>query len=219
MEHTELENDKMHCNVELDVPTPDNDGSLTITNSDVSIIEENPDIGSRLIQLFDKYSGISQAPTHEAVINIIFELLDSHYNKNENLDRIKTMIKDAILLKFNMDNDPGSISDGYHTFDELYHHRAILFATLCNTYPMDSWKSKQHDDPVNNPMYEGMFIVGINTPRGQATYHYDIEPYWNMFNVQELEYAPKYDGHTPTDAINRIGLYAGIDLFTDDTPV
>ena len=30
--------------------------------------------------------------------------------------------------------DVGKLSDGYHTFDELYHHRAILFATICNTH-------------------------------------------------------------------------------------
>lgn len=27
----------------------------------------------------------------------------------------------------------GTLSDGYHTFDELYHHRALLFASLCLT--------------------------------------------------------------------------------------
>ena len=26
--------------------------------------------------------------------------------------------------------DIGKISDGYHTFDELYHHRALLFASI-----------------------------------------------------------------------------------------
>ena len=36
-----------------------------------------------------------------------------------------------------------------------------------------------------------------------------IEPYWDMFKVKELEKAPKWDGHTPTDAINRI---ASLDL-------
>lgn len=97
----------------------------------------------------------------------------------------------------------GSVSDGYHTFDELYHHRAILFSVICNLHPELAWKSKQHDDP-NFPMYDGMFICGIETPMGQATYHYDIDPYWEIFNVKELERAPKYDGHTPEDAINRI---------------
>lgn len=95
----------------------------------------------------------------------------------------------------------GNLSDGYHTFNELYHHRAILFSVICNSMPDKAWKSKLHD---TGDMFEGMFIVGIETPEGQATYHYDIEPYWDMFKVKELEKAPKWDGHTPQDAIDRI---------------
>jgi hypothetical protein len=101
----------------------------------------------------------------------------------------------------------GDLSDGYHTFNELYHHRAILFSVICNSMPNKAWKSKLHD---TGDMYEGMFIVGIETPNGQATYHYDIDPYWNMFKVKELEKAPKWDGHTPQEAIERIfSLNAG----------
>jgi hypothetical protein len=95
----------------------------------------------------------------------------------------------------------GNLSDGYHTFNELYHHRAILFSVICNSMPDKAWKSKLHD---TGDMFEGMFIVGIETPEGQATYHYDIEPYWDMFKVKELEKAPKWDGHTPQVAIDRI---------------
>lgn len=96
----------------------------------------------------------------------------------------------------------GDLSDGYHTFNELYHHRAVLFSVICNACPEKAWKSKLHD---TGDMFEGMFIVGIETPQGQATYHYDIDPYWDMFKVKELERAPKWDGHTPQDAIERIG--------------
>ena len=95
----------------------------------------------------------------------------------------------------------GNLSDGYHTFNELYHHRAILFSVICNSMPDKAWKSKLHD---TGDMFDGMFIVGIETPEGQATYHYDIDPYWDMFKVKELEKAPKWDGHTPQDAIDRI---------------
>ncbi len=95
----------------------------------------------------------------------------------------------------------GDLSDGYHTFNELYHHRAILFSVICNMFPDRAWKSKLHD---TGDMFEGMFIVGIDTPEGQATYHYDIDPYWDMFKVKELETAPKWDGHTPEEAIIRI---------------
>lgn len=96
----------------------------------------------------------------------------------------------------------GETSDGYHTFNELYHHRAVLFSVVVRNYPELCWKSKKHH---TGDMYEGMFIVGINTPDGQASYHYDIEPYWDMFECEELEFAPEWDGHTPAQAIERIG--------------
>ena len=95
----------------------------------------------------------------------------------------------------------GNTTDGYHTFNELYHHRAVLFSVIVNTHPEIAWKSKRHSDGT---MFDGMFIVGIKTPQGQATYHYDIDPYWDMFECEELELAPDWDGHTPDDAINRI---------------
>lgn len=103
----------------------------------------------------------------------------------------------------------GMISDGYHSFDELYHHRAMLFLALCLTsFKNIAWKSLLHNDPKKDPMYPGMFIVGISTPDGDATYHYNIDPYWAMFDVDELPRAPIFDGHTPNQAIDRIVKYA-----------
>ena len=96
----------------------------------------------------------------------------------------------------------GETSDGYHTFNELYHHRAVLFSVIVKAFPEHAWKARQHHDGT---MYSGMFIVGIDTPEGQASYHYDIDPYWDMFECRELERAPEWDGHTPAQAIERIG--------------
>lgn len=107
----------------------------------------------------------------------------------------------------------GDTSDGYHTFNELYHHRAVLFSVICNDRPGIAWKSKKHHDGT---MYNGMFIVGIDTPEGQATYHYDLDPYWDMFHVREVDSAPEWDGHTPDEAIRRIGTLA---MVKDAEPV
>lgn len=96
----------------------------------------------------------------------------------------------------------GATSDGYHTFDELYHHRAVLFSVIVAMFRGLSWKSLHHHDGT---MYDGMFIVGIDTPAGPATYHYDVEPYWDMLPCEVLDRAPEWDGHTPDDAIERIG--------------
>ena len=105
---------------------------------------------------------------------------------------------DAVVLP---EGGIGNLSDGYHTFNELYHHRAILFSVICNTYSGVAWKSKKHND---GSMYDGMFIVGLELPWGQVTYHYDTEPYWDIFKVQELEKAPKWDGHSADEAIERM---------------
>lgn len=110
----------------------------------------------------------------------------------------------AILAAPTIDPEPitGDTSDGYHTFNELYHHRAVLFSVICNARPNTAWKAKKHYDGT---MYDRMFIVGIQTPEGQATYHYDVDPYWDMFRVKELDVAPEWDGHSPAQAIARIG--------------
>ncbi len=96
----------------------------------------------------------------------------------------------------------GQISDGYHTFDELYHHRMMLFAVICNTYRNNAWKSWHHHDGT---MYDDYFIVGIETPHGQYSYHYHKDN-WNMFNVTCVEKAPKWDGHQPKDIDRLLSL-------------
>lgn len=109
-------------------------------------------------------------------------------------DTLRELIEEHFELKEQIKN--GTLSDGYHTFNELYDHRAILFSIICNQNKAIAWKSKKHNDGT---MFDGMFIVGIKTPLGQYTYHYDIKPYWEMFDVKELENAPKWDGHQPKD--------------------
>ena len=101
----------------------------------------------------------------------------------------------------------GDTSDGYHTFNELYNHRAKLFSVVVAAFSNIAWKSKRHSD---GSMYEGMFIVGIDTPHGQAAYHYEIEPYWELFRCSELPKAPEWDGHTSAQAIDRIASLADL---------
>ena len=40
----------------------------------------------------------------------------------------------------------GELSDGYHTYNELYEHRMILFSIICNTYSSEASPSKPHLD-------------------------------------------------------------------------
>lgn len=104
-------------------------------------------------------------------------------------------------LKMQLENIQ-NISDGYHTFEELYYHRMILFSVICNTFKEMAWKSKLHSDGT---MFDGYFIVGVDTPKGQYTYHYDLK-FWNDFNIKELEKAPEYDGHKPEDIKRLLSL-------------
>lgn len=96
----------------------------------------------------------------------------------------------------------GKVSDGYHTFEELYYHRMVLFSIICNQNKDKAWKSKIHADGT---MYDNYFIVGITTDEGDFTYHYE-EKYWNWFNVKELERAHKWDGHTSSDIKRLLSL-------------
>ncbi|MGK3384654.1 hypothetical protein ACSLOB_28275, partial [Escherichia coli] len=40
--------------------------------------------------------------------------------------------------------DMGEVSDGYHTFNELYAHRVRLFSSLMHAYAELSWWSRKH---------------------------------------------------------------------------
>jgi hypothetical protein len=97
------------------------------------------------------------------------------------------------------------ISDGYHTFGELYEHRRALTAVLASAAASmgDSWRSKAHH-PDDGPMFEGgYFIVGIELPTGTITYHYSLEHWDDFAAVSEREHAPKWDGASPADTVSR----------------
>lgn len=96
----------------------------------------------------------------------------------------------------------GEISDGSHTFSELYYHRMILFSVICNTHKDKAWKSLLHHDGT---MYDDYFIVGINTPKGQYSYHYHVD-HWFKFDVEVLKKAPEWDGHQPKDITRLLSL-------------
>ena len=88
------------------------------------------------------------------------------------IDAINNIIKENKELRIISTKD---ISDGHHTFRELYKNRIILFCTLCNILPDILWKSKKHYDEENDSMFSGDFIAGINTPEGIATYHIKLQ--------------------------------------------
>ena len=103
-----------------------------------------------------------------------------------------------------LDNE--DVSDGFHTFGELYDHRRALTAVLAAMAAAegDAWRSKAHH-PGDSPMFEGgYFIVGINLPSGVITYHYKLTHWDDFAAVPELEHAPKWDGAPPSATVERL---------------
>ncbi|MCF0059968.1 hypothetical protein MUK70_12015 [Dyadobacter chenwenxiniae] len=111
--------------------------------------------------------------------------------------------------------DTNLISDGYHTFGELYEHRIHLWIILCKIYeyewaatnknPQSScpvWKSQKHSDGSH---WDGWFILGLTDNNGrQITYHLPESKWGECAFAVELEKCPEFDGHTSADVLQRI---------------
>lgn len=119
-------------------------------------------------------------------------------NKNihESINDVIVTMKDQNIL------DTKKVSDKWHTFGQLYMQRTLLFSIICNQNKDIAWKSKKHFDEENDPMFNGDFAVGLNTPNGPACYHCKLE-HWDLFDVKEIERAPKYDGYSQEEALSR----------------
>ncbi|NER37328.1 MAG: hypothetical protein F6J93_25740 [Oscillatoria sp. SIO1A7] len=97
--------------------------------------------------------------------------------------------------------DLGEVSDGYHTFNELYEHRHALYLVIANSGLIGSaWKSKKHYDGSS---YNGWFLLGIETSEGDISYHLP-DALWENAKVTKLERGKKWDGHNSQDVVNRL---------------
>lgn len=107
----------------------------------------------------------------------------------------------------------GELSDGTHTFNELYDFRMIYNALLFNEwylrdvfeYRYQVHKSWKHEDGQycfgSNKEW---FIVSAMLPTGLISNHYPAK-YWDLFQIPEYEKALfLYDGHTSQDVFNRL---------------
>lgn len=102
------------------------------------------------------------------------------------------------------------ISDGYHTFGELYEHRIELFIALARWYndrcALDSTSGYSGHYAWRKMPYEGWFILGLNKKEGeQITYHLP-ESKWDETNfAREIGDAEiEHDGHTSKDILERL---------------
>jgi hypothetical protein len=98
----------------------------------------------------------------------------------------------------------GDLSDGFHTFNELYEHRCALFIALMRSHPDTAWRSRQHADGSG---YDGWWIGGMDLSNGTITYHLPDSEWAELDSapgLRTLERAPEWDGHTSADVVKRL---------------
>lgn len=104
------------------------------------------------------------------------------------------------------EQDMGEVSDGYHTFNELYYYRMLYNAAFFNLLPKELvHKSKRHHTG-EECFGGGWFIVVANLSTGQVSNHYELKD-WDLFKVPEKEFADEWDGHSPQEAAERLHKY------------
>ena len=112
-------------------------------------------------------------------------------------------------------SETGEISDGYHTFNELYEFRllynACMFNELAKQGLYDVHKSKRHSNGEIPFGDENWFVVVAELPTGQITNHYNITD-WELFQIPEKECANEYDGHSPQDVADRLRKFLMLKL-------
>lgn len=107
------------------------------------------------------------------------------------------------MNKLSIPCETGEVSDGYHTFNELYDHRCTLFLALMASNPALSWVSKKHHDESE---WSGWFIAGMDLPTGTVTYHLP-DSMWvaaGKTGASILESGKEWDGHTAADVVTRL---------------
>ncbi len=111
------------------------------------------------------------------------------------------------MIKLPEGVDVGEVSDGYHTFNELYEFRKVYNAALFNEWAAQGkycvHKSKKHFEG-DVCFGGGWFIVVAILPQGQISNHYELND-WDLFQIPEHEKALfEFDGHTAKDVLERL---------------
>lgn len=97
--------------------------------------------------------------------------------------------------------DPNKVSDGYHTFEELYDHRCLLFIQIIGLLPHLSFASHLHDD---ESQWDGWFIAGCLLDSGMVTYHLPTKFEELIPKSLWMPKAPPWDGHTSSDVCDHL---------------
>lgn len=145
----------------------------------------------------------------------------SFVTKTDHNGNVAVLPKEALNTAFVSEDNVGSLTDGYHSFNELYEHRHALMCSLmslaeaCPIEGISTFKTRKNDAKES---MDGWFIAGINlrfiesqnedgsynTKPAQITYHMP-DRLWDMLvNTPEIEYNADYDGHSSNDVFQRL---------------
>jgi hypothetical protein len=124
--------------------------------------------------------------------------------------------------KENPDFNDNLISDGWHTFGEMYKFRKQYNAALFNEWANYEYGDCHSGTTEKTPKYEvhkswkhndgewcfgkekKWFIVCANLPTGQISNHYKAEA-WDLFDIPAFDKALyPFDGHTPQEVLTRL---------------
>ena len=139
----------------------------------------------------------------------ITEVFDNCYSVKEDNHEyywIDEMIE-GLVEEETKPKDMGEVSDGYHTFNELYEYRMLYNAALFNEFAKqglyDVHKSRKHSDGEYPFGDSNWFIVMAELPTGQISNHYEMKD-WDKFQIPEKPLANKWDEHSPRDVADRL---------------
>jgi hypothetical protein len=128
----------------------------------------------------------------------------------------KPVLAEDLLKEIGLQHfvDVQDLSDGSHSYGELYDHRSILFMSLLavlervelSSFGERQFKITKSHFHADGAGYENYFLaMVINLKTGeQISYHLDTNEYWGMCPGEEVEPAPEWDGHTSNDVVTRL---------------
>jgi hypothetical protein len=125
----------------------------------------------------------------------------------------RTMNEYLLKIAENELIEMGEISDGYHTFNQLYDHRCVLFIVLAKQIALASQMTgDKYTRKLPKVWYwvedeeSEWFLMGIGVDPGeQMTYHLNVKflPQVSMF-AAKMQDKPEFDGHTSDDVLERL---------------
>jgi hypothetical protein len=143
---------------------------------------------------------------------------------------MENTLKEVQEIVNTLKDEVGNISDGFHSFNELYEFRKLYNALLFNEWAKNckvnyEWvkndsnlltqkvKSTEYKYDIHKSIRHnngelcfggGWFVVVAILPSGQITNHYEMKD-WDLFNIPEVEKAKyEFDGHSSKDVLERM---------------